>query len=358
MPAASPPTTDIPEIYRTTTLMEGMANFPPASVFLRNKLFSTTVTSPTDQVALDFYNGTTRLAPFVARLKKGIAIPRERAKTSFFSPPFIKPVRPLSADELFYRGMGVNAYSTVNADQREANLLAEDWQDLDLRISRTENWMVSQCLFTGSILCLDGDDNKPVARIDYGEFSQTIIAKPWTDPTADPLNDLRQCMRAVSAACGFQADLIVLGKNAADAFEGNQNVQNAYNKLFIQQGTIQPKLLEEIGSYGVTILGTYRQIALYCDESTYLDEKGVLQNFVPPGKVLVASTGLQNKMCYAAVAQVRDDENGMGVFEGARVPQVYYPADEDCRYLRLSARPVPCPSNIQSWTVLDAVPAT
>jgi hypothetical protein len=60
-------------------------------------------------------------------------------------------------------------------------------------------------------------------------------------------------------------------------------------------------------------------------------------------------------MCYAAVAQVNDDESGMGVFEGKRVPQVYYPSNEDCRYLRLSSRPIPCPSNIQSWTILDAV---
>jgi hypothetical protein len=251
--------------------------------------------------------------------------------------------------------MGTSAYSTVNPEQREANLLAEDMQDLHLRISRTEEWMVSQCLFTGSITCLDGDDNKPVAQITYGTISQTVLAKPWTDPTSNPLNDLKAALRSVSAACGFQADLIVMGKDAADAFEGNQNVQNAYNWLFIQQGTLQPQYLEEISNYGVTILGTYRQIPLYCDEATYLDEANVVQPYVPPDKVLVASTGLQNKMCYAAVAQARDDESGMGVFEGSRVPQVYYPSDEDCRYLRLSSRPVPCPSNIQSWTVLDAV---
>jgi len=186
-------------------MLEAMVNFPPASVFLRNKLFSTQVTSPTDQVALDYYNGTTRLAPFVARLKKGIAVPRERVKTSFFSPPFIKPVRPLSADDLFYRSMGVSAYSNVNAEQREANLLAEDWQDLDLRISRTEEWMVSQCLFTGAITCLDGDDNKPVAKISYGTISQTVVAKPWTDPTSNPLNDLKPvCVRSRQRAVSRQ----------------------------------------------------------------------------------------------------------------------------------------------------------
>jgi hypothetical protein len=62
-----------------------------------------------------------------------------------------------------------------------------------------------------SLVYIDGDDNKPVAQINYGEISKTVIVKPWTDPTDDPLNDLRQCMRAVSANCGFQADLIVLG---------------------------------------------------------------------------------------------------------------------------------------------------
>ena len=257
--AAAPPT-DIPEIYRTTVIMEASINLPPASVFLRNKLFSTSVTSPTDMVALDYYNGTTKLAPFVARLKKGIAVPRERVKTSFFSPPFIKPVRPLSADDLFYRSMGTSAYSQVDAEAREASLLVADMEDLDLRISRTEEWMVSQCLFSGSITCLDGDDNKPVAKISYGTIAATVLAKLWTDPTSNPLNDLKAAMRLVSSSCGFQADLIVMGKDAADAFEANTNVQNAYNRLFIQQGTVQPQLLEEIGSYGVTILGTYRQI--------------------------------------------------------------------------------------------------
>jgi hypothetical protein len=58
--------------------------------------------------------------------------------------------------------------------------------------------------------------------------------------------------------------------------------------LFVQQGTLQPQYLEEIGNYGVTILGTYCQIPLYCDEATYLDEANVCaapRFFVETGQV-------------------------------------------------------------------------
>jgi hypothetical protein len=46
-----------------------------------------------------------------------------------------------------------------------------------------------------------------------------------------------------------------------------------------------------------------------------------LQNYVPPGKVLVASTGLQNKMLYAAVAQVVDDESGRASSKESAFPR-------------------------------------
>jgi hypothetical protein len=36
---------------------------------------------------------------------------------------------------------------------------------------------------------------------------------------SDPLADIRGALRLVSAQCGASADLIVMGKNAADAFE-------------------------------------------------------------------------------------------------------------------------------------------
>ena len=61
-----------------------------------------------------------------------------------------------------------------------------DEQELDASISRTENWICSQVLFSGKVQCRDGDTQEIVAEIDYGLISRTVTAKPWSDPTSDP----------------------------------------------------------------------------------------------------------------------------------------------------------------------------
>ena len=67
-------TIDAPaELYRTATILSGMANLPRASVFLRDKLFSKVVTAPTDQVDISFYNGKAKLVPYCSRFAVGTA---------------------------------------------------------------------------------------------------------------------------------------------------------------------------------------------------------------------------------------------------------------------------------------------
>jgi Phage major capsid protein E len=82
-----------------------------------------------------------------------------------------------------------------------------------------------------------------------------VTGKQWSDPTANPLTDLKPAQRFVSGASGLQADLIVMGKDAGHAFEANPNVQDAYNKLSIQSGALNPQALSDIAGYGVTSSG-------------------------------------------------------------------------------------------------------
>ena len=98
--------------------------------------------------------------------------------------------------------------------------------------------MASETLFTGKVKCLDGDTSEIVAELIYGTPSKTTPAKAWSDPTADPLADLRAGLRLVSNQCGASADLVVMGKNAADAFESNPNVLKAFDKMRINPGTL------------------------------------------------------------------------------------------------------------------------
>jgi Phage major capsid protein E len=156
----------------------------------------------------------------------------------------------------------------------------------------------------------------------------------------------------VSGASGFTADVIVMGKDAADAFEANANVMEGYNKLFIRQGTLNPSAV----TVGVTALGTWRGIPLYASEEQYEDSDGTMKYYVPPKEVLVAASGIQSTMAYAAVAQVNSEGTGMEPIEGRRIPLVFWDTSgEDYRRFRLSSRPIPVPANTSSWTVLQVL---
>jgi Phage major capsid protein E len=257
----------------------------------------------------------------------------------------MQPTRMLTADQLLNRRAGSN----VNASTTDADLLAQDSLELDNMITHSEESMVASCLFSGKIKCLDGT-GEIVAELDYGPISKTVVATPWSDMTnGDPLKDLKTAMRQVASASGFSADTVVIGQLAADAFENSPKVLNAFNKRFVEPGVISPKLL----TWGVRALGQWRGIPLYADEQTYEDATGTRVPFCDPKCVLIAASGSQNTMAYAGVPQAEDDH--MVVFEGRRIPLVYFDKGEDYRKLRLSSRPVPISGNTASWTVLQVL---
>ncbi len=344
MPATQAPA----ELYRTSTILAGLTNVPRASVFLRDKLFSKIVTAPTDQVDISFYKGKAKLAPYCSRFSAGIAVPRERQQLRLFSPSHIKLVRTLTADDVFYRSMSVPG---ANTDNRDAELLTLDLDELDNDISRREEWMVSQALFVGKIVCLDGDTNEIVAEIDYTPISSSVNPLWSSASTCDPLKDLKTAMRLVSGASGYSADLIVFGKDASDAFENADKVLAAYDKQHISPGTIIPALAE----YGITLLGNYRGLPLYASESQYTDVDGTSKYFVPADKVLVAASGLQGTLAYAGIVQVDEEASSMHPYETTRLPLVFYEKGYDFRKVRLSSRPIPIPADTTSWTILDVI---
>ena len=335
-------------LYTTATLIESFKIVPLAPQFLRDKLFPRVSETTSDQVAVDFYNGNQKLAPYCSRFSKGTAVPREKTLTSLFSPPFVKPIRNLTADELFYK----SAVQAANATgDRDAELMLLDFQELDAAIGRTEEWMASECIFKGTVTCRDGDTGEVAAELVYGTPSKTVPAKVWSDVTSDPLADIRGALRLVSSACGASADIVVMGRGAADAFESNPNVQSAYDKLRIAPGELAPATV----GWGIQSLGSYRGIPLYTYEAEYQNSAGTMTPYVPADNVLIAASSLGGTMAYAGIAQVNQAESGLSVFAGRRVPIVAFEALEDYRKFRLSSRPVPVPQNLAAWSLLDVL---
>ena len=162
-----------------------------------------------------------RSSPRIARDFQRARLCRERDANVLFLTA-IRQADPKPDERRFV--LQVAAAAAAGGDNRDAELLLLDFQELDAAIVWTEEWMASQCLFTGTVTCRDGDTGEVVAELTYGAPTKTSPAKLWGDQTGDPLADIRGALRLVSGACGASADLIVMGRNAADAFESHTKV--------------------------------------------------------------------------------------------------------------------------------------
>ncbi len=87
------------------------------------------------------------MAPLVSPRMGGKVITRQGFRTNQFTTPKIAPERPMTIDDITQRAIGENIYSQRTPEEREDELLAKDWTDLEESIARRKEWMCRQILF-------------------------------------------------------------------------------------------------------------------------------------------------------------------------------------------------------------------
>lgn len=127
--------------YETHTLLMAVQQLTPATTFLRDRYFPTNDASDvfaTDDVLVEYRDGSKKLAPFVAPRKGGVTILRNGYHMERYTPPFVAPKRSLSADDLKKRGFGEALYTQLTPEQRQQTLILKDADELGEFITRRE----------------------------------------------------------------------------------------------------------------------------------------------------------------------------------------------------------------------------
>ena len=127
--------------YDTHTLLMAVQQLTPAATFLRDRYFPTNDASDifaTDDVLVEFRDGSKKLAPFVAPRKGGVTVLRAGYNMERYTPPFVAPRRVLTLDELRKRGFGEALYSQLTPEQRQQTLILRDADELGELITNRE----------------------------------------------------------------------------------------------------------------------------------------------------------------------------------------------------------------------------
>ena len=311
-------------LFEPRTMFEMVNSEFRARSFLRDRYFSNKKTFTTPSVDIDIKGpGKRSIAPFVNPRLGGTLDLRNGYKTTTYKPAFVAPYRVCTAEDAMQRLPGEQLYSGRSPNDRAAAILAEDLNEMDKEITRTEEVMCSQALTTGKITIKGESVDDEVdfwADLAAADKPSSTVSTLWTASGADPLSDLRTVCRTIAQKSGLTPVEMIAGSKAVDALLNALKGDNsALNSRRIDLGQINPRELEDgvsyVGALRLPNLDVFTYDEYYYDEATSSDKP-----MIPADSVLIACRGVKTTRAYGLVDIINVADNTHQFVEGDRVP--------------------------------------
>lgn len=351
---------NIPMIYRTMTMIGAIQQMTPHSTFLRDRYFPCTPASdmfPTDEVLIEYRDGNRKIAPVVSPRKGGITVKRDGYTTKRFAPPLVAPKRSLTIDDLNKKGFGENLFSQITPEQREAQVLRQDLDELNIMIDGREEQMAAQAMCTNSIVLRQyideyGGNNYEEFELAFydGSNDETLYTTSgdWSDPDHSIYSDLRLMVKMLTKK-GLPVEDLLFSANVGDYILNNNELKAMAENRRMNLVDITPIQLAPGASRIGTINVDGHNINLISYDEQYEDEKtGELEYFIPEDVVILTASNAGRRL-YGAVTQIEQHDGVHHTYMADRVPKYTADADAEVRNLKVSAKPLPIPKNKGAW---------
>ena len=334
------------DLYTPRTLAEVVKTTPPVRTFLRDRFFTNVKTFPTKRVDIDIVKGNRKMAAFIHPMVGGEIVQAEGYETKSYAPPLINPATISTADQLLERLPGEDMYSGKTPADRAAEKLIDEYNQLNDMTTRREEWMAAQVLTTGQ-LKVKGKGVDEV--IDFGLTNKITLAstKKWGASAADIWGNLKDWTQQVSRNGFANANMVIMGKAAADAFMADATVAKLLDNRRIEIGAIKPEEMEG----GITYYGHLNLpgVDIYGYDEVYLDdETGETKPLIPDNVVLMIPSAASFMRAYGLCTYL-DDAGAWHRAETDRLLRTYVEHRPDRRFIELQTHPLLIPDKIDSW---------
>lgn len=351
------------DIYSTHTLLMAVQQLTPPSNFLKKRYFPTneaTDVFKTEDVLVEYQDGSKKLAPFVAPKKGGVTMMRSGSTMERFTPPRIAPKRGFTVDELKRRGFGEALFSQKTPEERERLLALRDLTEMDEAISRREETMCAETMLTnGCIMKHIADDKDKSNDMEirfYAEASNPAKYTPavkWDQAGNAILQDLKVMVRMLTSR-GLRAADYVCAPDVADVIVNDPNVQKLLDNRRYELGAVKPEALTDTAAV-VAVLNIFgRFISIISYEETYTDDDGKDKPYIPSGKGILTAPGA-GRTIYGAVTQLEQSDRQYHTYSGRRIPKYLANSENDTKTITLSSRPLMMPNHKNTFIVSDVL---
>lgn len=343
-------------IYDPRTMGKLVERMPKVHTFIKSTFFRNVETFDTQKIDVDFKKGNRQLAPFVHKKIGGVTIDNEGFQTDTYEPPLVAPNKITTIDDILKRTPGESLYNGKSPNQRAIEKMQRDFTELDEMITRREEWMCCQALFTGKIPILDKNGKKIQAEIDFN-FTNKVVLKDtekWNKTQGGKIKQLKAWRKQVQKTGFVNCNVCIMGDEALESFLADEEVLKMLDVERYDLAVIKPKELPN----GVTYIGTLQGegMDIYSYNEWYLDnwtdkEKADNKPLVPINAVILLSTEAEYSMYYGAVGIVDEAGKTIAVAEGSRIPEQWLERKPARRFLQLNSAPLCVPHEVDSWYV-------
>lgn len=339
-------------IFEPEVLAKAVSVVPKPSTFFKDTFFKNVHLNPTTKVRVDLQKGTRRVAPFVSEVDANGVTKKIGYVTEDYITPLVKVSDVTKIDDIVKRGFGENLYGGITPQERAYDELLRTFRDFEQQITRREEVMCAEAMLNGAITVKgEGVDY----LIDFGFTNKGTVSVLWDadGSTADPIADL-QAWSALCLKNGYKRpNICVMERSAYTAFL-NRCMALGYldNKYFTN-----PVLAPRVKSDNVIYCGrlTDPDLEIYCYEEWYVDDwsgsEPTEKPIMPKGKILLASTFADYSIEYGAVTFLDSNTKDFRTVVGERAADSWINKNPDCRFIALNARPLPVPTEVDSWFV-------
>lgn len=343
-------------IYDPRTMGKLVERMPKVQTFIKSTFFRNVETFDTQKIDVDFKKGNRQLAPFVHKKIGGVTIDNEGYETNTYEPPLVAPNKITTVDDILKRTLGESLYGGKSPNQRAVEKMQRDFTELDEMITRREEWMCCQALFTGKIPILDKDGKELQAEIDF-QFTNKVTlsgANAWNKKTGGKIKQLKEWRKQVQKTGFVNCNICIMGDEALEAFIMDEEVQKLLDVERYDLAVIKPRELPN----GVTYIGTIQGegMDIYSYNEWFLDnwtdkDKPENKPLVPTNAVALLSTEANYSMYYGGVGVVDESGKTIAVVEGSRIPEQWVERRPPRRFLQLNSAPLCVPHEVDSWYV-------
>lgn len=352
--------------YSTQTLIKAVDQMAKPKNFLRDRYFPhnpATDLFSTEQVLMEIKDGNKKLAPFVTPLKGGVLMKEDAVRMEAFTPPTIAPSRLLTIDKLRSRGFGEALQANLTPEQRAQQKTLQDIADLDNSISRREEKVASDILFTNKCIMkhITDDPTKTVdVELDFAnegnnEAIYTLSSK-WDGTTKFAVieSDISAMIKMLTSR-GLAATDLIIGTEAAVILKNNEDFCKKLDTKNLDVGALEA--VADVNGASLlghlTILGHRLNVFIY-DEQYEDDETGELKSFVPEKSICITAPAAGHT-CYGSTILIPEGEENPVNFTGARVPQYLVNRRNGTREVIVHSHPLLLPWNVNPWVTAEVI---